>query len=176
MTNSWFSHFDLFVYFQFGTEGSESPVDRGGRRGGFPLHQSLSGRLFPAVLRLVVFVREPEHHQVFDPSSHPPSTHSSGRPGGGVDLRDDVPTVQEGSRQRYGAGNLGLRLLLPLHIYVRESQPQMPSNRISIWTAAPDQDLFTGGVDHGHVTFPEMKLMKKCVIIRNKLVATKCTV
>lgn len=101
-----------------------------------PLHHSLSGSVFPAVLGVVVLSREPDHYEV---SHLPPYTSTSASPGGPghrTDGQQIVPTLPESAQQWHDPGHFRLRFLLPLHLYVREDKPQVSTNGLPVWITA----------------------------------------
>lgn len=160
------THNALFFFLQPGAESLVVDVASSEGRGLVPLHLPLVGRLFPAVPGVVVLLRQPEHcedpHLPACPSTPPPpaaaaaaarpglSTHlgQSGRRSSAGLRQKELPAVPEASRKRHSAFHLRLRLLLPLHLHVRESQPPLPGHRVPHRTATPHQDLLAGELDH----------------------------
>lgn len=83
----------------------------------FPLY----GCFLPAVPGVVVLVGEPQHSE----SSHLPAGSSTPAPpaagSGRAGLRkQELSSVQEAPHQCHRAVHLGLRVLLPLHLHIRE--------------------------------------------------------
>lgn len=154
-------HPQCILCLQPGAESAVVDVTRRSGRGHVPVHVTVSGRLFPAVPWVVVLLRQPKHCE--DPylpacSSTPcPSAAGAQWPGHLIQwsqrhtarLRPhDMPAVPEASHKRHSAVHLRLRLLLPLHLYVRKSQPPLPAHQLPHWSATPHQDLLTRELDH----------------------------
>ncbi len=158
------THNALFFCLQPAAESVVVDVTSSEGRGLIPLHLPLLGRFFPAVPGVVVLFRQPEHcenpHLPACSSAPPPPAAGAELPGSSVHVsqsqwrnaawlwQQELPAVPEASNKRHGAVHLRLRLLLPLHLHVCESQPPLPSHRLSHWTAAPHQDLLAGELDH----------------------------
>lgn len=121
-------------------------------RGPLPLHLPLNGCLLPAVPGVVVLLGQPEHSE----GPHlPPFSSATPPPAAGLQWgrpdrrrRQKLSAVSKAAHQRHGSVHLWLRLLLPLHLHVCESQPPLPSHRVSQRTAAPHQDLLTRELEH----------------------------
>lgn len=106
-------------------------------RGRVSLHLPLPGRLLPAVPGMVVLLRQPEHRQ--SPEVHAraptPPPPAGGPEQAGLSVRDrsqqqDLPAVLLPSRKLHRPVNVRFRLLLPLHLHVREGQPPLSGHRL----------------------------------------------
>lgn len=65
----------------------------GWQRSRIALHQSVYGSVFPAVLRVVVLIREPDHYEVSHLSPYASTPASPGGPGRCTDTQQSVPAL-----------------------------------------------------------------------------------
>lgn len=134
----------LLACLQLWAEGLAAGVTSSQGFGRVSLHLPLPGRLLSAVPGMVVLVRQPERRQ----SPHVRArTPTPAPPAGGPEQprlsdsdrsqQQDLPTVPMPPRKLHRPVNVRLRLLLPLHLHIREGQPPLPGHRLPQWTTTP---------------------------------------
>lgn len=115
------THNALFLCSQHDAESVVDDVTSSEGHGCVCLLFPLYGGFLPAVPGVVVLVGEPQHSE----SSHLPAGSSTPAPpaagSGWAGLRkQELSSVQEAPHQCHRAVHLGLRVLLPLHLHIRE--------------------------------------------------------
>lgn len=101
-------------------------------------------RVLPPVPGLVVLLGKPGNHQIPDGAAHsaaPPASRARGGLGPLTQAEDIVPAVPQSPGQRHRPVHVGLRLLLPLRVRLREGSPALPRHWLRHGAAAPGQTV-----------------------------------